>query len=116
MLVLLAARLDFGRQTAGKVVHQGIEFIEDGDDALLVVERRDRDGQFAGDLTDRNFAVREDGVLQKVRLFSHEDIPVTVGLVVDHSGSMRKKLPEVIAAADERGLAMVYTGMRHFRH
>ncbi|MBK7930867.1 MAG: hypothetical protein IPJ98_26350 [Bryobacterales bacterium] len=33
-----------------------------------------------------------------MRLFSHEDIPVTVGLVVDHSGSMRKKLPEVIAA------------------
>jgi phosphoribosylaminoimidazolecarboxamide formyltransferase/IMP cyclohydrolase len=23
---------------------------------------------------------------------------------------------EVIAAADERGLAMVFTGMRHFRH
>jgi phosphoribosylaminoimidazolecarboxamide formyltransferase / IMP cyclohydrolase len=23
---------------------------------------------------------------------------------------------DVIAAADERGLAMVFTGMRHFRH
>src|ERR1043166_3078148 len=34
-----------------------------------------------------------------MRLFRHEDIPVTVGLVVDHSGSMRPKLTEVIAAA-----------------
>jgi phosphoribosylaminoimidazolecarboxamide formyltransferase/IMP cyclohydrolase len=24
--------------------------------------------------------------------------------------------PEVIAAADERGMAMVFTGHRHFRH
>ena len=24
--------------------------------------------------------------------------------------------PEVIAAADERGIAMVFTGERHFRH
>jgi VWFA-related protein len=32
-------------------------------------------------------------------LFRHEDIPVTVGLVIDHSGSMRTKLPNVIAAA-----------------
>ena len=24
--------------------------------------------------------------------------------------------PEVVAAADEHGIAMVFTGMRHFRH
>jgi VWFA-related protein len=60
---------------------------------------RDRDGQFIGDLTEQNFEVREDGVRQKVRLFSHEDIAVTVGLVVDHSGSMRGKMAEVITAA-----------------
>ena len=34
-----------------------------------------------------------------IRLFRHEDIPVTVGLVVDHSGSMRPKLADVTAAA-----------------
>jgi phosphoribosylaminoimidazolecarboxamide formyltransferase/IMP cyclohydrolase len=34
--------------------------------------------------------------------------------VVQPGGSMRDDL--VIAAADERGLAMVFTGMRHFRH
>jgi phosphoribosylaminoimidazolecarboxamide formyltransferase / IMP cyclohydrolase len=34
--------------------------------------------------------------------------------VIQPGGSMRDN--EVIAAADERGLAMVMTGMRHFRH
>jgi VWFA-related protein len=46
-----------------------------------------------------NFQVYEDGVLQQIEYYSHEDIPVTVGLVVDNSGSMRPKRPEVIAAA-----------------
>jgi len=34
--------------------------------------------------------------------------------VIEPGGSMRDD--EVIAAADERGLAMVFTGVRHFRH
>lgn len=34
--------------------------------------------------------------------------------VIQPGGSIRDK--EVIAAADERGLAMVFTGVRHFRH
>ena len=34
--------------------------------------------------------------------------------VIQPGGSMRDD--EVIAAADEKGLAMVFTGMRHFRH
>ena len=37
-----------------------------------------------------------------------------VTAVIQPGGSMRDA--EVIAAADERGLAMVFTGMRHFRH
>jgi len=46
-----------------------------------------------------DFQVYEDGVLQEIESFSHEDIPVTVGLVVDNSGSMRPKRAEVITAA-----------------
>ncbi len=37
-----------------------------------------------------------------------------VTAIVQPGGSMRDK--EVIAAADEKGLAMVFTGMRHFKH
>jgi Ca-activated chloride channel family protein len=50
-------------------------------------------------LTEDNFQVYEDGVLQQIKNFSHEDIPVTVGLVIDNSGSMRTKRSQVIAAA-----------------
>src|SRR6185503_8541615 len=46
-----------------------------------------------------DFQVYEDGVLQEIESFSHEDIPVTVGLVIDNSGSMLPKRTEVIAAA-----------------
>lgn len=37
-----------------------------------------------------------------------------IGAVIQPGGSMRDE--EVIAAADEHGMAMVFTGMRHFRH
>jgi Ca-activated chloride channel family protein len=60
---------------------------------------RDRNGQFVSDLHAPDFEVYEDGVRQAIKLFQHEDVPVTVGLLVDHSGSMRHKLAEVTAAA-----------------
>jgi VWFA-related protein len=60
---------------------------------------RDRSGGFVSDLAEQHFSIYEDGVLQSIRLFRQEDTPVTVGLVVDHSGSMRPKLNEVIVAA-----------------
>jgi phosphoribosylaminoimidazolecarboxamide formyltransferase/IMP cyclohydrolase len=37
-----------------------------------------------------------------------------ISAVIQPGGSMRDD--EVIAAADEAGIAMVFTGMRHFRH
>jgi phosphoribosylaminoimidazolecarboxamide formyltransferase/IMP cyclohydrolase len=39
---------------------------------------------------------------------------VGIAAVIQPGGSMRDE--EVIAAADEHGMAMVFTGMRHFRH
>ena len=59
----------------------------------------DRKGQFVLGLRQQDFSVFEDGVKQEIRIFQREDIPVTVGLVVDHSGSMHAKLPHVAAAA-----------------
>ena len=37
-----------------------------------------------------------------------------IAAVIQPGGSVRDD--EVIAAADEHGIAMVFTGMRHFRH
>jgi VWFA-related protein len=50
-------------------------------------------------LDKQNFQIFEDGVPQQIKYFRHEDIPVTVGLVIDNSGSMAPKRSDVIAAA-----------------
>jgi VWFA-related protein len=50
-------------------------------------------------LDKNDFQVFEDGVAQRIENFSHEDVPVTVGLVVDGSGSMRPKHDDVLSAA-----------------
>jgi VWFA-related protein len=60
---------------------------------------QDRKGNAVSDLRQEHFEIQEDGVRQTIRLFRHEDTPVAVGLVVDHSGSVGRKLAEVIAAA-----------------
>jgi Ca-activated chloride channel family protein len=51
-------------------------------------------------LREEDFRVYDAGVLRPLRFFSHEDIPVTVGLVIDHSGSMGPKISDVTAAAE----------------
>lgn len=58
-----------------------------------------RKGVSVSGLDKDNFQVIEDGVAQRIERFSHEDIPVTVGLVVDGSGSMRPKRADVLSAA-----------------
>lgn len=60
---------------------------------------RDREGHAVPQLKREDFEVFEDGRLQEIRLFRHEDTPVAVGLVIDHSGSMQEKLEEVTAGA-----------------
>jgi len=71
------------------------------DVALVVLPATviDRRGGFVSDLSQQDFEVYENGVLQRIRLFRNDDIPVTVGLVVDHSSTMGPKLAEVTAAA-----------------
>jgi VWFA-related protein len=59
----------------------------------------DRRNALVSGLGKDNFHVYEDGVLQEIKQFSHEDIPVTAGILVDNSGSMGPKRDDVIAAA-----------------
>ena len=59
----------------------------------------DRHNGLVSGLEKDDFQIYEDGVPQQIKQFSHEDIPVTVGIVVDNSGSMGPKRNDVIAAA-----------------
>jgi Ca-activated chloride channel family protein len=56
-------------------------------------------GGFARKLLKRNFKVFEDTRPQDIKLFSHNDSPVAIGLIIDNSGSMRRKHSAVLAAA-----------------
>jgi Ca-activated chloride channel homolog len=69
------------------------------DVVVLHATVRDRKGNLVSELVQENFQVYEDGVRQQIECFSHEDVPVTVGLVVDNSGTMKPKRREVIASA-----------------
>lgn len=66
---------------------------------LLDVSVRDEKGGFVSGLNKENFTVYEDGKPQKITQFANQDIPVTVGIVVDESGSMKPKRPETLTAA-----------------
>jgi Ca-activated chloride channel homolog len=56
-------------------------------------------GRFADGLKQENFRILEDKVEQKLSVFKREDVPVSMGLVIDNSGSMRDKRPRVNEAA-----------------
>jgi VWFA-related protein len=60
---------------------------------------RDHKGTPVPGLAKENFQVFEDKIPQQIESFSHEDLPVTIGLVIDSSGSMRPKRDNVTAAA-----------------
>ena len=59
----------------------------------------DKDSRPVTDLKQDYFRVWEDNVEQKLKVFKREDVPVSVGIVVDNSGSMRDKRKGVNAAA-----------------
>jgi Ca-activated chloride channel homolog len=66
---------------------------------LLDVSVKDSAGGFVSGLKKENFKVFEDSKPEEITQFADADIPVTIGLIVDESGSMRPKRPEVITAA-----------------
>src|SRR5579864_6463580 len=78
---------------------QGYVISREVDLVVLPVSVRNREGQFVSGLAESNFRVYENGQLQTISDFQSEDTPVSVGLVVDHSGSMIAKSSQVIEGA-----------------
>jgi len=58
-----------------------------------------KSGHLMTDLTQKAFHVYENGVEQPIKKFLREDVPVSMGLIVDNSGSMRTKRQRVEASA-----------------
>ena len=63
---------------------------------LSVTDGRNR---YVTDLEQKDFAVFEDGIRQELSLFTHENLPISMAILIDTSASMQEKLPQARAAA-----------------
>ncbi len=80
------------KQGEGYVLHTDVEEV--------VLNCTVLDGnKLVQDLKRENFEIFEDGVKQTLISFQHTDLPVSIGLVVDNSGSMSRKRPSVNKSA-----------------
>lgn len=87
-LLLAAASLWAQTRPGGR----GGDFKLEVDVDLVVLHATvvDTSGHYVTELVSERFKVFEDGVEQKVAVFRDEDVPITVGLVLDNSASMRE--------------------------
>ena len=99
VLLVGSAALAQVPSSAKSVEPEAFRISVDVDLVVLQATVRDREGHTVMELASKDFEVFEDGRAQPIRLFRHEDTPVTVGLIIDHSGSMRHKLADVTAGA-----------------
>ena len=59
----------------------------------------DKKGQLVTDLPKTSFKVLENNIEQTLKIFKREDVPISLGLVIDNSGSMKLKRKRVELAA-----------------
>jgi Ca-activated chloride channel family protein len=65
----------------------------------LYVSVSDKDGKLVSGLPQSAFKVFENNVQQPIKAFNQTDVPVSMGIVIDNSGSMRDKRANVSAAS-----------------
>lgn len=78
---------------------QGSKIVSNVELVVLRATVLDQKGNFVPGIPGDAFHVYEDHVEQKLSIAKQEDVPVSMGLVIDNSGSMRDKRAKVNAAA-----------------
>jgi VWFA-related protein len=66
---------------------------------VLPVSVVNKDGKLVTDLQQKSFKVFENGVEQPIKIFRREDVPISLGIIIDNSGSMREKRQRVESAS-----------------
>ena len=68
---------------------------------VLPVSVADKTGKLITNLPQQAFKVYENGSEQAIKVFRREDVPISLGIIIDNSGSMRDKRQKVeIASLD----------------
>lgn len=99
VVLLLFTALTCALSAQQKLEQSPLKLNIDVDLVLATVTVTDREGRFVTGLDKENFKISEDKVPQDIVYFSSEDIPVSVGIVFDISGSMKDKLKTAVEAA-----------------
>jgi Ca-activated chloride channel family protein len=99
LIVLSCVGISQQNSHAAPTHQEGFTIRTSVDLVVLRATVRDRKGAPVAGLSKDDFQVYENNISQQIESFSHEDVPVTVGLVIDNSGSMRSKRTDVINAA-----------------
>ena len=99
VIVLLILPGGVRAQEVGRSGDRQFQISVDVELVQLPVSVLDRDGNPIMGLEREHFEVYEDGMRQEIGLFQQEDVPISVGLVIDNSGSMRNKRERVNSAA-----------------
>jgi Ca-activated chloride channel family protein len=92
---------DVRHDTPGQVIKQGQAVHLDVELALVNVTVTDPYNRLVTGLEPDNFRIFEDNVEQEVVNFSSEDVPISIGVILDLSGSMADKLGKAKQAAVE---------------
>lgn len=79
----------------------GVTFCVETEKIILHTTVVDREDRFITDLVKGAFRVTEDTAQQPLTYFAQEDVPVSIGILIDNSGSMRDKRRQVNTAALE---------------
>jgi Ca-activated chloride channel family protein len=74
-------------------------FTADTNLVVLYASVVDKNGKLLTTLPQSAFKVYENNVEQPLKTFRHEDVPVSMGILIDNSGSMRDKRTKVAAAS-----------------
>ncbi|MHB8501347.1 MAG: VWA domain-containing protein [Candidatus Acidiferrales bacterium] len=90
---------DVTKDTPGQVIKPGKALTMDVDLALVNVTVTDPYNRLVTGLDKENFRVFEDNVEQEVVTFSSEDVPISIGVIFDFSGSMTNKVGKAREAA-----------------
>jgi Ca-activated chloride channel homolog len=90
---------DVRRDSPGKVFRPGDTLRIDVDMALVNVTVTDPYNRLVTGLEPDNFRVFEDNIEQEVVTFSAEDVPISIGVIFDFSGSMTNKVGKAREAA-----------------
>src|SRR5262245_53611272 len=92
-LLLCTATLVWSQEESPFKLNVDVDLVE------VHVNVTDEHDRPIGNLTKANFNLIEDRVQQDISVFKHEDIPVSLGLVIDNSRSIEPRKQRLDAAA-----------------